>query len=125
MFDYKPYIKSLTNFMYKNGYTKKPFPKVCLITKKQDEKVFIRTANYNPDEHIVNLYIADRHPKDVLRSFAHEMIHHKQNIEGRLGEGSYEGERIVDDDKLMGLEKEAYLYGNISFRKWTETVHKD
>lgn len=111
--------------MYKNGYTKKPFPKVCLITKKQDEKVFIKTANYNPDEHIVNLYIADRHPKDVLRSFAHEMIHHKQNIEGRLGEGSYEGERIVDDDKLMGLEKEAYLYGNISFRKWTETVHKD
>ena len=124
MFDYIPYIKSLTKFMYKNGYTKKPFPKVLLITKKQDEDVFIKTANYDPEEKIVNLYVAERHPKDVLRSFAHEMIHHKQNIEGRLGEGSYEGDRIVDDDKLMGLEKEAYLYGNISFRKWTETVHK-
>jgi hypothetical protein len=124
MFDYSPYIKSLAKYMLRNGYTKKPFPKVMLLTEEQDEEVFIKTANYDPDERIVNLFIANRHPKDVLRSFAHEMIHHKQNIEGRLGAGSYEGDRIVEDEKLMGLEKEAYLMGNISFRKWTETVHK-
>ena len=124
MFYYIPYIKSLTKYMFKNGYTKKPFPKVMLLTEEQDEEVFIKTANYDPDNKIVNLFIANRHPKDVLRSFAHEMIHHKQNIEGRLGVGSYEGDKIVEDEKLMGLEKEAYLMGNISFRKWTETVHK-
>jgi hypothetical protein len=26
----------------------------------------------------------DRHPKDIMRSFAHEMIHHIQNLEDRL-----------------------------------------
>ena len=30
------------------------------------------------------LYTEGRHPKDVVRSFAHEMIHHIQNLEDRL-----------------------------------------
>lgn len=119
MFDYKPYIKSLTNYMLKNGYTKKPLPKFVLNNEKQ-EGLFIKTGNYDPERKIVRAFINGRHPKDVLRSIAHELIHHSQNIEGRLGNGAYSGEEIINDDKLMKLEEEAYLKGNISFRSWTE-----
>lgn len=123
MFKYEPYIKSLLSFMVDNGYTSKPYPKILLNADEQDG-VFINTGNYDPDRHIVRLYINGRHPKDVLRSLAHEMIHHQQEVEGRLKNGAYSGDRIVDDDKLIKLEEEAYLNGNISFREWTETVKK-
>ena len=38
---------------------------------------------YIPDDKRVVLYCKDRHPKDILRSYAHEMIHHMQNLEGK------------------------------------------
>jgi hypothetical protein len=125
MFDYKKYLKEIADYMVKEGYTEKPLPSVKLHTNEQDEPLFISTGNYDPDNKIVNLYTYGRHPKDVLRSFAHELIHHKQNMEGRLGDDAYSGDRIVDDDKLIKLEAEAYLKGNLAFRSWTETVHRD
>ena len=44
MFNYKPYIISLAEFMLKNGYTVKPLPKVILKKDKQDG-LFIKTKN--------------------------------------------------------------------------------
>ena len=44
-----------------------------------------KTAYYSPSDTTIVLYTEGRHPKDVMRSFVHEMIHHKQNLEGRLG----------------------------------------
>ena len=34
---------------------------------------------------LIVLYTEGRHPKDIARSFAHEMIHHIQFLEDRLG----------------------------------------
>lgn len=122
--NYKYYLISIFDYMERNGYTSKPMPKVVLINKEQSYNPFISTANYDPDKKQVNLYTKDRHIKDVLRSYAHELIHHKQNMEGRLGEGSYSGQEITEDEKLIKLEKEAYLNGNIAFRSWTEVMKK-
>lgn len=51
-----------------------------------------KTAMYNPSSNSVYVYATNRHPKDILRSIAHELMHHKQNCDGRLdktyGEGS-------------------------------------
>ena len=47
-------------------------------------EVYGKTAYYDPQEEKVVLYVTNRHPKDILRSFAHELVHHKQNCEGRL-----------------------------------------
>ena len=55
-----------------------------------------------------------------MRSFVHEMIHHKQNLEGRLGNISTTNTN--EDDKLLEIEKEAYLEGNITFRNWEDSV---
>ena len=82
-FNYIPYIKSLVKFMLKHGFTLKPLPKIILNTQKQNG-LFIMTGHYDYINNEVTVYIRDRHPKDVLRSLAHELIHHKQNVEGRL-----------------------------------------
>lgn len=123
-FNYEPYIKSLAEFINKT-YKIKPYPKIKISNKNQEEeKVFVKTAWYDPQEKLVMLYARNRWPKDVLRSFCHEMIHHYQNLEGRLTNDSYSGQEIINDDRLMKLEEEAYLKGNIMFRSWTESMQK-
>lgn len=123
-FNYEPYIKSLAEFINKT-YKVKPYPKIKISNKNQEEeKVFVKTAWYDPQEKLVMLYARNRWPKDVLRSFCHEMIHHNQNLEGRLANDAYSGQEIINDDRLMKLEEEAYLKGNIMFRSWTESMQK-
>lgn len=122
MFNYKPYMKSLAKYMVNNGYTRKPLPIVVLNDKKQNG-VFISTGKYIPSDKVVVLYINGRHPKDVLRSLAHELIHHKQFVDGDLTEDMC-SERITDSKSVIPFEKEAYLNGNIAFRSWTEKFTK-
>ena len=122
-FDYKPYLKSLGEFMAKHGYTVKPFPPVFLDDTAQ-EGVFVYTGYFDPDSNGIRLFINGRHPKDVLRTFAHELIHWKQQKEGAIKKSGYSGDKITEDKNLIGLEKEAYLKGNIAFRSWTETEQK-
>lgn len=67
-----------------------------------------KTAMYNPSSNSVYVYATNRHPKDILRSIAHELMHHKQNCDGRLDKTYGEGS---DDLKTLELEanKAGYL----------------
>ena len=121
-FEYTPYLKSISNFLQDNGINVKPFPRVKLHREEQ-EGLYVKTGYYDPDERKVHLFIADRHPKDVLRSFTHEMIHHSQNLKGMLK--GYKGDTLDGDETLQKLESEAYLKGNIYFRKWTEELRPE
>ena len=82
------------------------------------EDFFGKTAYYNPNDKEVVLYVMNRHPKDVMRSFTHEMIHHMQNIENRLTPMSTTNTN--ENETLQEIEKEAYLLGNITFRNWED-----
>lgn len=114
----KPYLSKIANFMKDEGLNVYPYPKVTLNWGDQDG-LFITTGYYMPSEKEVVLFCKDRHAKDILRSFAHEMIHHMQNLDGI--DLHYTGNDDVKDNKnLEKLESEAYLKGNILFRKWTE-----
>ena len=121
-FDYTPYIDSFTDYMVSNGINIEPLPKVTFIEDDVDnaQDIFGKTAVYDPNQHEVILYTMGRHPKDILRSFAHELIHHHQNLEDRLG--NITGTDTREDDHLTNLEREAYTDGNLNFRKWTETL---
>jgi len=77
-----------------------------------------KTAFYDPNEMVVKLFYLDRHPKDVLRSFAHELMHHKQNCDGRLGAEVGEGP-VDENEELTNLEKEANEAGFL-VRRWEE-----
>ena len=121
--NYKIYLKSLANFMADKGYTKRPFPKIILDNSEQ-EGVFIKTGYFDPTANGIRLFVNGRHPKDVLRTFAHELIHWKQQVNGEIEKSGYSGDKITEDKNLIKLESEAYLKGNLAFRSWTETEEK-
>jgi hypothetical protein len=121
-FDFKPLIMSLTKSMEKDGLTLKPYPKVKFIHTdfKNSDDFFGKTAYYDPGNNEVVLYTLGRHPKDILRSYAHELVHVHQNHEDRLG--GIDTDNVNEDDYLEQIEREAYEEGNIKFRSWTNRI---
>jgi hypothetical protein len=93
-------------------------PKVFLRQDEENaEQVFGRTAYYEPQEQTIVIFITNRHPKDILRSFCHELIHHVQNERGDLKFGDASSPTYAqDDDHMREMEKEAYLEGNLLLR---------
>jgi hypothetical protein len=91
-------------------------------------KDFGYTGNYSPDEKKIRIYVTGRHQNDILRTFAHEVIHHWQNERGVLihseaaatadpnGNTAY----AQTDEHLRKCEFEAYLFGNMMFRDWQD-----
>jgi Zn-dependent peptidase ImmA (M78 family)/nicotinic acid mononucleotide adenylyltransferase len=121
-FDYPKQLKSLTEFMLDKGMNIKPLPKVKFVEDdiENARNFFGKTAYYDPNQRVIVLYTMDRHPKDVMRSFAHEMVHHMQNCEDRLG--NIVTQDTNEDGDLPEIEKEAYEKGNMTFRNWTDTL---
>jgi len=120
-----PHIVSLTGYMVENGLSIDDAPEVHFVNDPINaEKLLGRTAFYDPNEKSITLYVTGRHPKDILRSFAHEMIHYCQDCENRLHQ-TYTTD-INQDDYLRELEEEAYTRGNMYFRSWeNSTSEKD
>ena len=102
----------------------KSTPKLILREDEENAKgIFGKTAYYEPASQTVVLYITNRHPKDICRSFAHELIHHVQNLRGDLDKGgpnSSSPTYAQDDQHMRSMEMEAYLKGNMMFRDWED-----
>jgi len=79
------------------------------------------TAHYQPDKKVVTVYISNRHPKDVLRSLSHELVHHAQNCRGDLENTQTEEGYAQKDPHMRKMEEEAYLKGNMMFRDWEDS----
>ena len=120
--EFKELLVSLTMYMM-DHIDIEPLPDLIFIEDdtKNAKDLLGKTAYYNPEEKSITLYTLNRHPKDILRSYAHEMIHHKQNLEGKLT--NIQGHNINEDDYLKELEREAYEYGNgMLFRGWENSL---
>ena len=120
--DYKQQIKDLTKHMIKKGMNILPLPKVIFKHGDQENasQFLGKTAYYSPSDMTVVLYTEGRHPKDIVRSFAHEMVHHIQNLEDRLE--NINTTNTTEDDNLNDIEREAYTKGNMTFRNWTDSL---
>jgi len=83
-FNFTPYIASILEYCIDRELKVLPLPEIKI---KYDEEnasnLFGRTGYYQPQTCEICLYASGRHPKDVLRSFCHELIHHIQNMEGK------------------------------------------
>lgn len=112
----------LAKFMYKSGLNIKPYPSVELNWDDQNQ-IFIKTGYYSPSEKKIVVFCKDRHIKDILRSFAHEMIHHCQNLDGEDLNFSSE-DQLETNNELEKIEGDAFLRGNLYFRKWTEEKNR-
>jgi Zn-dependent peptidase ImmA (M78 family)/phosphopantetheine adenylyltransferase len=121
-FNYPSMIKSLTEYMLDKGMNIKPLPKVKFVNDDAEnaQNFFGKTAYYNSNKKVIVLYTMGRHPKDVMRSFAHEMIHHMQNCDGRLQ--NITTQNTNEEGDLPEIEREAYEKGNMMFRNWTDTI---
>jgi hypothetical protein len=120
-YDYTPYMASILEFMVKEGMKITPLPEVKIRRDiSESSNFFGKTAYYDPGLKEIVLYVEGRHPKDVMRSFAHEMIHHKQNLEGRLE--TIDTTNTNENVDLNEIEQEAYLTGNMVFRMWEDSV---
>jgi len=120
-FDYTPFMGSILEYMIDEGMNVSPLPEVKIKKDPIEAADFFgRTAFYDPNVNEITLYVEGRHPKDVMRSFVHEMIHHIQNVEGRIK--NIKTTNVNEDDILVELEKEAYMLGNMTFRSWEDKV---
>lgn len=120
-FDYTPYMASLVEYMIEKGMKITPLPEIKIKRDINEAANFFgKTAYYNPQDKEIVLFVMNRHPKDVMRSFSHEMIHHMQNLEGRLG--TIGTSNTNEDTNLNEIEQEAHYKGSMTFREWEDTV---
>jgi len=120
--DLNPLAQDLVGYMQKKAGFKKP---PSAITYEDDmansKNILGKTAYYTPQDSAITVYVTGRHPKDILRSIAHELIHHRQNERGEFDDIGEVGEGYAQsDDKLRGMEREAYEKGNMCFRDWED-----
>lgn len=50
-----------------------------------EEDVKKAFGDYNPNTNTIRVRASGRHPLDVMRTVAHELVHHNQIINGRAG----------------------------------------
>ena len=89
---------------------------------QNSSQVLGKTAFYDPNNFSVTIYTDRRHPKDIMRSLSHELVHHSQNCRGAFDQKPAYGEGYFHQDEYMReMEREAYEKGNMCFRSWEET----
>ena len=115
LYDFLPFAKERIKFM--------SFPPIYLVSDKHNSKKALgKTAYYDPEMYSVTVFVDGRHIKDIMRSIAHELVHHRQNEKGRfknlnnIGAPGY----AQNDQYLRKMEEEAYLFGNMCFRDWED-----
>tara|TARA_R110002124_G_scaffold125837_5_gene285148 strand:- start:14646 stop:15593 length:948 start_codon:yes stop_codon:yes gene_type:complete len=119
----QPLVSEFLPFAKKRMGFKKP-PKIFLKSDNQNAKDPLgKTAYYDPENRSVTLYITDRHPKDIMRSLSHELVHHTQNCNGEFDKVHSVGDGYAQNDEhLREMEREAYEMGNLCFRDWEDGI---
>ena len=102
-------------------------PRLFLRSDSENaQKMLGKTAHYDPQEKAVTLFTHNRHPKDILRSYAHELVHHTQNLRGDLSPekcGEMGQGYAQANGHMREMEREAYEKGNMCFRDWEDTLN--
>ena len=121
--DSEELFHSLGQYAQKQFGFKRP-PTLNLISDRDNHtKPLGKTAYYDPEGMTVSIYVDGRHPKDILRSFAHELVHHTQNENGELNNAGFHGEGYAQKNKgLRNMERDAYERGNMCFRDWEDQL---
>jgi len=118
----EPHVQDMYGYFDKKIGFNRPPTMVFDSDPSNQDKILGKTAYYDPNSMEIHVYTDGRHPKDMLRSIAHELIHHVQNEEGRLNVGGFQGEGyFLENEGLKELELEAYERGNGLFREWEDT----
>ena len=112
------WIEEIVKYFHEIGFEVDPLPKIVLDdTPNPEDELFIKTGYYDPSSNELVLFIDNRHIKDILRTFCHEMVHRNQNIVDPDGFATHVSDKPLNEDpELKEIESEAFLYGNLLFR---------
>lgn len=114
-------IVKFIKFVNDELFLNQPF-KVKLVNQRGDD---LRTyAYYDPSNGDVKVYCKNRGLADVLRSIAHELIHHQQNQNGKLQQPTQDvGGKIEDEaNSVAGQLVKKFGYGNPKLAIYTKTL---
>lgn len=121
---FKKVLKEMLECYQQNGLLMDPLPKLRFVSDDdQANDIYGRTGYYDPKSMQIVIYIKGRHPKDVLRSLSHELVHHDQNLRGL-----FNTDQAISEDPayaqsnpyLRKMEMDANLRGNMMFRDFTD-----
>jgi hypothetical protein len=119
----EPHVQGMYDYFDQKLGFQKPPTMFFDSDPSNQSKVLGKTAYYDPQSFEVHIFVDGRHPKDMLRSIAHELIHHHQNLEGRLEVGGYMGEGYyLKNEEMKKLEQEAMLEGNALMREYEDNL---
>jgi hypothetical protein len=65
-------------------------PELEIMDSKETAKERKSFGGYSPATNKIELNVAGRHTADILRTLGHELVHHKQNMDGVLHDKSGE-----------------------------------
>ena len=117
-----PLVKSLYSYAQREMGFKNPAHITFETDLENSKKDLGRTAHYHPGSFTITIYTDRRHIKDILRSMAHELVHHDQNCNGAFEKPFESGPGYAQKDAGMReLERDAYERGNMIFRDWEDT----
>ncbi len=106
------------------GYSE--HPNIRFVSDPKNYGMLAKTAEYDPNSMTVSVYVDGRHPKDILRSLAHELVHHHQNENGELSGGHTGPGYAQNDPHMRDMEAKAFLHGNLDvFRDWEDRIKQD
>jgi hypothetical protein len=121
----KQYLASLYSYLAKN-LSLKTTPKLKFLhSKENSDNILGKTGHYDHSSDTISLYVDGRHPKDVLRTFSHEIVH-KNQYENQLFNIDKEQDTspgyAQKNKNLRMAESDAYQRGSLLFRDWEDQI---
>jgi ribosomal protein S18 acetylase RimI-like enzyme len=119
--DYKQIVDEVLDY-FKNKYSLSSLPTIEYVDGDVEnaKTIFTKTGHYDPATKTIVLYTEGRHPRDLINTLCHELIHFLQDLKGELD--NIQTQNTMEDDYLNQIEREAYEEGGILFRNWKDSV---
>lgn len=122
------YIKAVTEYFSDVKRIKlKPYPKVVLAHSDEYHPIE-KTGKYNDKKNVIYLYnVEERGLVDILRTYAHELIHRSQHLTGHIVHHKEPKDpKYAEHDKHMRkMERQAYERGSIYLRDFLDHIRYD
>jgi hypothetical protein len=103
------------------GLTSDPIVMFDFDEQEESNPLKQKTGLFNPDNNSIIIFCSGRHAKDVVRSFAHELVHCKQNLDGTISDEVKQrlfAGADIDDPLVQSIEGPAYRNGSFMLRKF-------
>lgn len=128
---FKDVLEHFVNFVVEKIELKSS-PKIVLKCTEDFSQQAITFGTFNTQTEETTVSITNRHPMDVLRSVAHELVHHKQLEDGRLEEGSGDTGSDIENEAnaTAGVIMREYgkeypeMFGSSAITKLDEEIRK-